>query len=255
VRLVRALVLLTALVATAVADVAPAGADAIPGLTFSIACDPQRLVIVNNGSAAVTVTIYGLPEHVSVGNPTVANDGNPVSVPLDNQFDGVEVSAASGARVVDSPCNFPVALWGALHSGKAMDDPAGSTAPGTQMVQWEPHGDVNQQWLLVPVAHTPYDIYAIYSLQSGMWLDVANASKDDGAAVIQWPWNGGLNQFWVLIPLADLVPGGNPYVYLIISANSAKVLAVAGASLADGAPIVQSTWVGGLNQLWVREPL
>jgi hypothetical protein len=48
-----------------------------------------------------------------------------------------------------------------------------------------------------------------------------------------------------LAPLA--VSGG---AYAVISVHSGKALDVEGASLADGAPIIQWPWHGGANQQW-----
>ncbi len=138
----------------------------------------------------------------------------------------------------------------AMHSGKAMDVPASTHAPGAQLVQWRAHGDLNQQWRLMPFGiHS--NIYVIVSAESGLALDVTGGSLAPGAPVIQWPWHGGVNQLWVVVPFSDLVPAGAPDVYVVVSALTSQALDVDRASTADGAPLIQWPWHGGLNQIWL----
>ena len=51
----------------------------------------------------------------------------------------------------------PPALWSAINyrfniinvaSGKALDDPGGSRADGVQIIQYQPHQGLNQQWII-----------------------------------------------------------------------------------------------------------
>src|SRR5436190_2134323 len=102
-------------------------------------------------------------------------------------------------------------------------------------------------WRMVPLGN---QLYKIVNFNSGMVLDVAGGSTAEGAKIVQWPWNGGPNQIWRAIPFSTW--GGDPNTFLIISSASGKVLDVNGASKADGASLIQWTWNGGLNQIWVR---
>jgi hypothetical protein len=61
-------------------------------------------------------------------------------------------------------------------------------------------------------------------------------------------WSGGENQQWSLKPLPD-------GYYQLVARHSRMALDVAGASLDDGAPIVQWTPHGGENQQWTLEPV
>lgn len=142
-------------------------------------------------------------------------------------------------------------LFVAFHSGKAMDVPGFSHEPGAQIIQWAPHGDLNQQWKLVPFG-ADTDIYVIVSQESGLALDVEAESTANGAGVVQSAWDGGVSQLWVAVPFSDLIPEGDPDVYIIVSALSGQALDVAGASSADGAELIQWPWHGGLNQIWLR---
>src|SRR5438067_1952316 len=44
-------------------------------------------------------------------------------------------------------------------------------------------------------------------------------------------------------------------VYALVSVNSSKVMDVSGASLEDGAPVIQNTFQNSLNQLWYFKTL
>jgi hypothetical protein len=148
------------------------------------------------------------------------------------------------AGMVGTP---PAAALVSANSGKVADIGSGSQTPGAKAIQSTWSGAQNQQWRMVPLGN---QLYKIVNFNSGMVLDVAGGSTAEGAKIVQWPWNGGPNQIWRAIPFSTW--GGDPNTFLIISSASGKVLDVNGASKADGASLIQWTWNGGLNQIWVR---
>ena len=125
-------------------------------------------------------------------------------------------------------------------SGKVLDVPGASTAPGTQLIQWSANGGANQHWRLGTVSA---GINTLTNANSGRLVDVQGMAGDDGTPIIQWPATGGTNQQWRLVP----TDGG--YVKLV-SAETGKVIGVSGDSTADGAPIVEQTDTGDAGQQW-----
>ncbi|WP_345030856.1 RICIN domain-containing protein [Kutzneria kofuensis] len=86
-------------------------------------------------------------------------------------------------------------------SGKCLDDPAGSTAQGTQLDQRTCDGGAGQQWALDAVgdyASSADASYLFVNLGSGWVADVSGGSASAGAPVVQWTTNGGSNQTWTL---------------------------------------------------------
>ncbi|KJY33272.1 hypothetical protein VR46_33730, partial [Streptomyces sp. NRRL S-444] len=70
---------------------------------------------------------------------------------------------------------------------QALDDPASSSASGTQLITWTPHGGPNQQWQLT------LDTDGSYSVVNGssrLCADVSGGSTAPGAAVVQATCNG-----------------------------------------------------------------
>ncbi len=86
------------------------------------------------------------------------------------------------------------------NSGKALDNPGGSTADGTQMQQWTiwGSGNSNQQWLISAVAG---GWYTITNRTSGKVLDVREGSVSDTTAIQQWTYfSGNPNQQFRFVP-------------------------------------------------------
>jgi hypothetical protein len=94
--------------------------------------------------------------------------------------------------------------------------------------------------------------YRLKCVASGKCLDVYGGSKVDGANVQQWSCHDGDNQRWIFKPQGY---DGNDPVYLIINVGSGKCLDVEGASLKDGANIIQYSCHSGKNQLWKVKPI
>lgn len=88
------------------------------------------------------------------------------------------------------------------NSGKALDNPGGSTADGTQMQQWTiwGTGNSNQQWLITPVGG---GWYTIQNRTSGKVLDVREGSVSDTTAIQQWTYfTGNPNQQFKFVPFS-----------------------------------------------------
>ena len=86
------------------------------------------------------------------------------------------------------------------NSGKALDNPGGSTADGTQMQQWTiwGTGNNNQQWLISPVGD---GWYTVQNRTSGKVLDVREGSVSDTTAIQQWMYfTGNPNQQFRFVP-------------------------------------------------------
>ena len=122
--------------------------------------------------------------------------------------------------------------------GQALDDPASSTATGTQLITWSLHGGSNQQWTFTEQADGTFQVT---NGASGLCMDVTGSSTAAGAAVIQWTCTGNANQHWSVEPLA----GGG---YTIASVNSGLLLTTA--STANNAPVTQQSASGSALQHW-----
>ncbi|MER7463013.1 family 20 glycosylhydrolase [Streptomyces sp. NPDC097981] len=123
-------------------------------------------------------------------------------------------------------------------AGKALDDPASSTASGTQLITWTPHGGPNQQWQLALAADGSY---TLVNGSSRLCADVSDDSAAPGAAVVQATCTGGDGQRWLITAL-----GGGDYSV----ANKKSGLLLTTASGADGAPVTQQPGSGPGYQRW-----
>ncbi|MFI9063272.1 family 20 glycosylhydrolase [Streptomyces sp. NPDC053429] len=121
-------------------------------------------------------------------------------------------------------------------AGKALDDPGSSTASGTPLITWSPHGGANQQWRLDPDGAGGY---TLVNGASTLCADVPGSGA--GAAVVQAACTGGDSQRWQLTALAA---GG----YSVANKKSALLLTTA--SGADGAPVTQQPAQDSPYQQW-----
>jgi pectate lyase len=131
-----------------------------------------------------------------------------------------------------------------VHSGKALETYAWSTADGGDVVQWTDLGGANQQWRFVDAGG---GWYRLVNRHSGKALETYAWSTADGADVVQWTDLGGANQQW---RLAD--EGGGRVS--LVNRHSGKALETQGWSTTDGADVVQWTDHGGANQQWTLIP-
>ncbi|MFI5830096.1 family 20 glycosylhydrolase [Streptomyces sp. NPDC051578] len=121
-------------------------------------------------------------------------------------------------------------------AGKALDDPGSSTASGTPLITWTPHGGANQQWRLDPDGAGGY---TLVNGASTLCADVPGSGT--GAAVVQAACTGGDSQRWQLTALAA---GG----YSVVNKKSALLLTTA--SGVDGAPVTQQPAQDSPYQQW-----
>ena len=132
------------------------------------------------------------------------------------------------------------------NSSKVLQVPGGSTANGVVLQQTTYIGALHQQWDVQPLPHTiggDYSYLAIKAAHSGVTADQLGGAFNNGAIVQQW--NGGTNVFeqWYLQYTT------NGY-FKIRNRWSNKVMAVNGASTADGDQIVIWDDTGSLDQQW-----
>ncbi|MET9698488.1 family 20 glycosylhydrolase [Streptomyces sp. NPDC006529] len=122
--------------------------------------------------------------------------------------------------------------------GKALDDPGSSTASGTQLITWSPHGGPNQQWRFDLTADGSY---TLTNAASHLCADVSGGSSTAGAAVVQATCTGGDSQRWLLT-----ARGGGDYSV----AGKKSGLLLTTASAADGSPVTQQPSGAPGGQLW-----
>ncbi|WP_432921355.1 ThuA domain-containing protein [Microbispora sp. CA-135349] len=129
----------------------------------------------------------------------------------------VQMSATEGSEQQWEAIPFTAGAYQLknVKSGKCLDVPTGSTATGTQLVQYSCHPDghkdqVNQRFYLIPSG----DAYQVNSAVSGLCLDINGNSKADGAALIQWTCSNADNQRFGFTPVSS------PGVPLTVTASS-----------------------------------
>ncbi|MEV6951156.1 family 20 glycosylhydrolase [Streptomyces sp. NPDC051183] len=123
-------------------------------------------------------------------------------------------------------------------AGRALDDPASSSIPGTQLITWTPHGGPNQQWQLIPGSDGSH---TMVNGSSKLCADVSGGSTAAGAAVVQSTCTGSDSQRWKITPVGA---GG----YSV--ANKKSTLLLTTASGADGALVTQQPANGSTYQQW-----
>ncbi|WP_339248170.1 discoidin domain-containing protein [Paenibacillus sp. FSL F4-0243] len=118
---------------------------------------------------------------------------------------------------------------------------SGNTENGAQLIQTS-ITDSDEQLLKIDPVRDLYDQqkFNLTVQHSNLRMDVNEDSKADGAAIIQWTAGSGWNQQWMFMKT-------DPGYYKIISMSSSKALAVENASTADGAGIIQATFIGDTN--------
>jgi Ricin-type beta-trefoil lectin domain-like len=127
-----------------------------------------------------------------------------------------------------------------------------SLADLTPVIQFQQHGGLNQRWRFLGGGDTFFiKSSASESSFTPTWLSVEGSSLDDGARIIQssneHPENRD-GQIWKLV-LASIFVFRQRGIR-VKSLLTGLVWDVRGGSLEDGAPIIQFTDHGGLNQRW-----
>ncbi|MFF7645277.1 RICIN domain-containing protein [Streptomyces canus] len=140
----------------------------------------------------------------------------------------------------------------AQHSSLCLEDPAQSTADGTQYQQNTCGGGQEQIFDFHPVSGAT-DTYNVVNHSSGKCLDISAYSTSNGAAVQQWTCHGGTNQRFTLRAVTAL---GNSHDYQLVAVNSGKCVDVSDISTTAGALVHQwtcdtgSTLTTKKNQIW-----
>jgi len=124
---------------------------------------------------------------------------------------------------------------------KVIDLVNGSTADGTDAIQWGWNGGTDQKW---DVAYLGNGQYQLTGVASGKLLEITGASTANGAAAQIWPSNGNNCQKWNIRPSAD-------GFFKVLNVNSGKSLDVQNNSTADGTAILQYNDIGANNQQWL----
>ncbi|PKV83714.1 RICIN domain-containing protein [Streptomyces sp. TLI_146] len=123
-------------------------------------------------------------------------------------------------------------------SGKALDDPDWSKAPGIRLVTWSLNGGTNQTWNFTQQSDGSYTLVNAYS---NLCADDEGGLTAPGTAVIQWTCTGGANQRWRVTRLAS-------DAYTIANAHSGLLLTTSSGS--DGGRVTQQADTHSALQQW-----
>ncbi|MGQ4390059.1 RICIN domain-containing protein [Streptomyces sp. SAS_270] len=126
------------------------------------------------------------------------------------------------------------------NSGKYLEIPASSTAPGKAADQWQNSACTCQLWTFQAQSGSAW---TLHNAHSNLSLDVSNASTSAGAALVQNTSSAANSQKWTL----NSAGGG---YYKLVNAGSGLVAAVAQSSTANGAAVIQWGDAGIDDQLW-----
>jgi hypothetical protein len=86
-----------------------------------------------------------------------------------------------------------------VKSGMVMDMTAGSTADGTDLIQYPDNGAANQLWTFTPTGDGYYKFSP--SINAKASLDVHGSDNSlEGAKVEEYAWAGSTNQQWSIKP-------------------------------------------------------
>ncbi len=84
-----------------------------------------------------------------------------------------------------------------MASGKLLANPQGSRTNGTEMIQWDDTGEVDQAWTVEPV---PGGGARLRNAASGKVLANPQGSRDNRTVMIQWDDTGETDQEWLFDP-------------------------------------------------------
>ncbi|MEY9910055.1 alpha-L-fucosidase 2 [Catenulispora sp. MAP12-49] len=129
------------------------------------------------------------------------------------------------------------------NSGKVIDDPAASTAPGTSLIQYSRNQGTNQSWRVQQAGQAGTGVFSLINASSALAMDVFGGGTADGALICEYTPSGATNQQWTL------QDAGNGYVR-VISVRSGKAVGVVGSSTADSARLEQETVSAAAGQQW-----
>ena len=171
-----------------------------------------------------------------------------------------KILGTNGTKIFQyTPGTDPTELWNInklsdgnyqiqnVSSNLVLDDPNSSTSNGTQVIQFQPKGGLNQEWVEVAAGSGPAATYTVQNSSSHLVLDDPNSSTSNNTKIIQYQPKGTANQKWTFVPLAD----GND---LIVNLASGQVLGDPGFSTIEGTGIIQWQVNAGMNEQWQVVP-
>lgn len=166
---------------------------------------PSRATVTFAGTVPAAPVLSATPAAGSTYRIVSRASGKPIGVCWASTADGACILQFTDDgdpdqrwRLVDAGSGYFNLIN--ANSGKALDNPEGSTADGTQMQQWTiwGAGNSNQQWLISPVGD---GWYTIQNRTSGKVLDVRDGSVSDTAAIQQWTYYvDNPNQHFKFVP-------------------------------------------------------
>ncbi|MGW2373942.1 RICIN domain-containing protein [Kitasatospora sp. NPDC001683] len=184
--------------------VAPTAATQI-----SIPVVAGRSYLVQRPSAPVSAlpvaAVTGMP-------PTAARTLGPVSI-------GLPATAAPNDQPLVSAA-----------SSRCLDDPGGSTSPGTRVDIWDCGGGANQNWTYTSGQALTTE---------GLCLDASGGGTSPGTAVILWPCQGSANQQWAFATDGT-----------IRGVRSGLCLDVTAGATGNGTPLELWNCTAAANQHW-----
>ena len=157
---------------------------------------------------------------------------------------GLLTAAGQAAAMDGNPPSGRAVILSFAHSGKCVSVP-GTTRADVQLTQWSCLAQDNQRWVWQLVAHD-VDLNfwgTLRNLVTGKCMAVQNGWQSDGVAVIQTTCQPGSHaqQFQF-----ELGPHISDYNFLVVR-HSRKVVNVSGASMANGAKLIQYPKTRALN--------
>lgn len=178
--------------------VSPAAVTALKGMTPVAPADLAKLLAKASGSAmAPTLRTDGVYDHI-----TNYNSNQCLAVPGG--------STAQGTGLIQWPCgNWRDHYWSVqyqftssgfywyhvvnLNSGQCLAVPGGSTAQGTQVIQWPCGQWADHYWAF---ATDKAGVTHIANGNSGQCLAIPGGSTAQGTKVIQWPCGQWNDHYW-----------------------------------------------------------
>jgi beta-glucanase (GH16 family) len=165
---------------------------------------------------------------------------------------GSSGSAGGGSSSLDAglaaaaPADGVYALH-SVHSAKCLSVANDSTQNGAGLTQATCLAGAAQHFALKSLGDGSY---SLINQGSGKAMDIKDQSTAAGALVQQWDFAQSPNQRFRLTGVASSIA---PPRYEISSVMSSLALSVDGASVADGAAVVQEPWREADEQLWTFE--
>lgn len=113
----------------------------------------------------------------------------------------------------------------------------GNMAPGTPVVQSPCNGNLDQDWVYLPIDREMRNLKG-----EDKCLAVRDRSRDRGAPLVIWDCNNTSDQNW------HMTEHGTGYVIWNDASN--RIVGVAGSSQWPGAPAVLWDWQAHSDQIW-----